>query len=78
MKKPSAEEVCRIIELITMFNDEDENNYIDLFYRMTHIRENSSICPHNSWIQEFRRHQKFWINLNKAPNDPTKVHNLKY
>ena len=73
---PTADEVCRVIQLITLF-DESEDGRLSLFYRMTHVVEGSTCHnPHEDWIAEFRKVQAYYENANKAPRDPTKVRDM--
>jgi hypothetical protein len=75
--RPSADEVCRMLELMSMFADEDDKS-MSFVYRMTHIREGGASCEHESWIAEFRKHAEYWENANKAPADNTKRQDLEY
>lgn len=85
-KKPTAEEICRTIELMSMYADEDDSEIGKLYtflYKITHCREGNhpfeDVCknPHEDWIQEFRNHQEYWGNLNKAPGDKSKRKDLE-
>jgi len=75
--RPTAEEVCRTIELMTSLADEDDDN-MNLLYKMTHVREGVQCNVHDNWVKEFRRHQEYWENANKAPSDETKIHDMEY
>lgn len=80
MNRLTAEEVCRTIELICLFTDED---WAEEIYELVHYRQGQKCCqgdsPHISIaISNSRKLQEYWENASKAPADPTKVHNMKY
>ena len=75
--RPTAEEVCRTIELMAMFADDDDK-IMSLIYRMTHVREGDATCKHDDWTEELRKHQAYWENVNKAPRDKTKLQDMEY
>ena len=75
--RPTAEEVCMMLELMSMFADEDDK-IMSFIYRMTHVREGGADCEHDGWVAEFRKHAEYWDNLNKAPADNTKRRDLEY
>ncbi len=74
---PTAEEVCETLELMGLFSDE-ENSTWSLIYRLTHCRERDERCknPHDDWVEEFHKAQHYILNQNKAPKDPTKIHDV--
>ena len=77
---PTAEEVCRTIELMSMqesFDEGEADDHWGLIYRMTHCRSDCG-NPHEDWIAEYREMQVFWENWDKAPADPTKVWDMPY
>lgn len=59
-----------------MYQLDDGCPFSNLVYRLTHIQRDSAHCEHPEWIEEFREHQRYWENLNKAPVDKTKVDQL--
>ena len=66
LRRPTAEEVCKMLEIMSMFAD-DDNGVMSFIYRMTHIREGNSRCQHEDWVSEFHGHMKRLDDLNKAP-----------
>ena len=71
MIKPTTEEVCWTIQL--MLTLDDDPDYIDPIYRMTHIVQEGQAEKHPKWVKEYRVYQNYFENANKAPSDPTKT-----
>ncbi len=71
MERPTAEEVCRTLAIMSMFADEDDQT-MTLIYKMTYARDGGGNCP-EAWIKQFRMLQEYLENKNKAPGDPTKT-----
>lgn len=77
---PTAEEVCETLELMALFADEDDSTWRHCWiYRFTHCRAAAKRCknPHEDWVKEFRKAQHYIRNANKAPRDPTKIHDVE-
>lgn len=80
MKRLTAEEVCRTLELMTLHIDEEWASEI---YTLLHHREGGACCRELSSnvigaIEQSHKIKEYWENLNKAPADPTKIHNMEY
>ena len=76
MNKPlTAEEVCQVIELITLHVDDD---WAGELYTLVHNREGSKCCGRKREVDFSHRLKEYWENVNKAPNDPTKLQDMDY
>ena len=70
MIKPTAEEVCKTLELLVMLNC-DETPLGSAVYKFCHCREgneNNMKHNHNDWIKQFRKLQMEMELVNMSPN----------
>ncbi|MGB5289552.1 MAG: hypothetical protein WBN42_13780, partial [Ignavibacteriaceae bacterium] len=74
MKRPTAEEVCRAIELMLTLSD-DHSEELSKIYMMVHCREGMACRnPHEDWVRDFWKTSEELESANLPPSKQNALH----